>query len=363
MPDIPKSKFSTLLGPCFNRKLLVSVMPKAPSSKPSTFTSRVSSSPPSGRDISPPPSTQPRRTASAGRRAGPQPFPLVWQIQGHLAQRRTASPDPASTCSSNTSFETVTNTVTSDDHVSEAEEAPGLVQVDDDYDCGISQAQAEADALRRQLQEEESSSDIQVRIGGPGETPAALNALLSPLRLVPARAEIEDSERVESDPVQTENVPGPSAPVRRTSYTAPSTVLTRRQSLRFRAVTGGDVAENQAQLEADRDKATINKLTQMLERAKGQVKTKNQLVKSLRADLTAAQEGLSDARVVIEHLRNDYRELESKLKDTANSCEQYRERWLNEVQFSKLVVDQLPGGRDADVVKEATARRYHVSRR
>ncbi|KAG2014249.1 hypothetical protein CC2G_011084 [Coprinopsis cinerea AmutBmut pab1-1] len=345
MPDIPKSKFSTLLGPCFNRKLLVSVMPKAPSSKPSTFTSRVSSSPPSGRDISPPPSTQPRRTASAGRRAGPQPFPLVWQIQGHLAQRRTASPDPASTCSSNTSFETVTNTVTSDDHVSEAEEAPG------------------SSKLTMTMTEEESSSDIQVRIGGPGETPAALNALLSPLRLVPARAEIEDSERVESDPVQTENVPGPSAPVRRTSYTAPSTVLTRRQSLRFRAVTGGDVAENQAQLEADRDKATINKLTQMLERAKGQVKTKNQLVKSLRADLTAAQEGLSDARVVIEHLRNDYRELESKLKDTANSCEQYRERWLNEVQFSKLVVDQLPGGRDADVVKEATARRYHVSRR
>ncbi|KAH6904054.1 hypothetical protein BKA70DRAFT_1227049 [Coprinopsis sp. MPI-PUGE-AT-0042] len=91
------------------------------------------------------------------------------------------------------------------------------------------------------------------------------------------------------------------------------------------------------------------RLLALVERLKRQVQARKNSVERIKDELEAAKQQCAE-------LQQELEEKESSLKRVRESESQYRNWWLNEIQFTKLLLNKVPNpNRDMDLVRTSQA--------
>lgn len=119
-------------------------------------------------------------------------------------------------------------------------------------------------------------------------------------------------------------------------------------------VPAAAVAEGVVQEPAPTIESELEVLSAALARANRNLETKKKTMSKIRAELTGKREQ-------IEELNNEMEELKERLERAENQTTQYRNWWLNEVQFTKLILNKVPNAnQDWDLVR--TSQSHYLGR-
>jgi predicted nucleic acid-binding Zn-ribbon protein len=87
----------------------------------------------------------------------------------------------------------------------------------------------------------------------------------------------------------------------------------------------------------------------------------NRCIESKKKALSKARGELADSKAQVEELNTEIDELKERLEGAENQMSQYRNWWLNEVQFTKLILNKVPNAnQDWDLVR--TSQSHYLGR-
>ncbi|KAH6911950.1 hypothetical protein BKA70DRAFT_1219148 [Coprinopsis sp. MPI-PUGE-AT-0042] len=128
--------------------------------------------------------------------------------------------------------------------------------------------------------------------------------------------------------------------------TTPETAAARR----------GSCLDANAQAQAARAEAERQELVAIIARLKRQVESRKSAIKQLKTEIDDAKQECAEYRKELEEKDEELEEKDEELTRVRKEEIQYRNWWLNEIQFMKLLLNKIPDpNRDIELVRASQA--------
>ena len=101
-----------------------------------------------------------------------------------------------------------------------------------------------------------------------------------------------------------------------------------------------------------RARAERQELVSIISRLKRQVESRKTVVRELRAKVERVKQESAEYRKEVEDREEELEEKQEELQKTRKEMHQYRNWWISEVQFTKILCDKIPEpNRDMELVR------------
>lgn len=103
-----------------------------------------------------------------------------------------------------------------------------------------------------------------------------------------------------------------------------------------------------------RAEAEQQELAAIISRLKRQVESRKNVIEKLRTDVEKVKQECAEYRKELEEKDLELEEKAKELERVQKDQRQYRNWWLNEIQFTKLLLSKIPDpNRDIELVRES----------